>query len=125
MPGERFDFLRGEIVNQLWFWGVIRLMFDRGSEPSWSVDVWRVRLVEPDGAVTLIDAAGPPPDTAPMLRLLKQEVADASAESGVLRLGFANGLTLEALPDDQYESWSVVGPNGTTQCLAGGETSSW
>jgi Family of unknown function (DUF6188) len=60
-----------------------------------------------------------------MLRLLKQVIADASAEDGVLKLRFADGTMLEAPPDDRYESWSVSGPNGTTQCLPGGETASW
>lgn len=122
---ERFDYLNGEVVNQLWFWGMIRLVFDRPSERAWYVDVQHVRLTGADGSVTLIDAAGPPLETAPMLQLLKQRVTDASAESGVLTLRFADGLTLEALPDDQYESWTVSGPTGITQCLPGGETDSW
>jgi len=122
---EQFEFLYGETVNQLWFWGTIRLVFDRPSESSWFVDVSDVRLIDPDGSTSLIDAAGPPMETAPMLQLLKQEVTQALAEGGVLKLRFANGMTLEALPHDRYESWSVVGPNGTTQSLPGGETASW
>lgn len=125
MPSRQFEFLHGETVNQLWFWGTIRLVFDRSSGSSWSVDVSDVRLTYPDGSSSLIDAAGPPMETAPMLQLLKQEVTEALAEGGVLTIRFANGMTLEALPHDQYESWSVVGPNGTTQSLPGGETASW
>ena len=109
MSYERFDFLQGETVNQLWFWGTIRLVFDRVSEPSWSVDVQDARLIDPDGSVSLVDAAGPPLETAPMLQLLKQGVTEASSEGGVLKLRFVNGMTLEALPHDNYESWSVVG----------------
>lgn len=125
MTSESFDFLRGEIVNQLWFWGVIRLVFDQPRVDSWYVDVHDVRLYESSGAVCSFGAAGPPVETAPMLRLLKQEVTDASAESGVLTVRFANGMWLEALPDDRYESWTVGGPSGTTQCMPGGETNSW
>jgi hypothetical protein len=122
---ERFDFLVGEVVNQIWFWGVIRLVFDRPSAKAWYVDVWRFRLVAVDGASALIDASGPPLETAPTLQLLKQSVTSASAAEGVLTLRFANGVTLEALPDDTYESWAVAGPNGFVQCLPGGETASW
>jgi hypothetical protein len=78
VPTEQFDFLKGETVNQLWFWGEIRLV-----------------------------------------------VEEASAEGGVLRLRFTNGMILEAPPNERYESWSVSGPSGTTACLPGGETASW
>jgi hypothetical protein len=122
MTTERFDFLQGATVNQLWFWGTIRLVFDRASESSWYVDVQDVRLTDAEGSVSVIDATGPPLETAPVLQLLKQTITEAVAEDSVLRLRFANGMTLEALPHDRYESWSVTGPNGTTQCLPGGET---
>ena len=56
MPAERFDFLLGETVNQLWFWGTIRLAFDQPSEPSWYVDVQDVRLIDPDGSASRIHA---------------------------------------------------------------------
>ncbi len=125
VAGQRFDFLHGEIVNQLWFWGMIRLVFDQESGPPWYVDVQHVRVVQPDGSSLLIDAAGPPLDTAPMLQLLKQTVADASAENGLLKLRFGNGLTLEALSSDKYESWTVAGQGRVTQCMPGGETDSW
>jgi Family of unknown function (DUF6188) len=125
VTSERFDFLKGETVNQLWFWGTIRLVFDRPSESSWSVDVQDIRLTDADGSAWVIDANGPPLETAPILRLLKQVVTEATAEGSVLRLRFASGMTLEALPDDRYESWSVSGPNGTTQCLPGGELGRW
>lgn len=72
MPSEQFEFLHGETVNQLLFWGTIRLVFDRPSESSWSVDVSDLRLGGPDGSTSSIDAAGPPLETAPMLQLLKQ-----------------------------------------------------
>jgi hypothetical protein len=122
---HRFDFLYGEVVNQIWFWGMIRLVFDRPSAEAWAVDVQRFRLVAPDGASVLIDAAGPPLETAPTLQLLKQAVTAASAAEGALTLRFANGFVLEALPDDKYESWMVAGPNGVVQCLPGGDTASW
>ena len=125
VPGERFDFLHGEIVNQLWFWGMIRLVFDQPSEGPWYVDVEQARLVDPSGSASLINAAGPPLGTAPMLQLLKQGVTDASSEDGVLTVRFTNGLTLEALPHSEHESWTVAGPRGVTQCLAGGELTSW
>lgn len=121
MTVERFDFLRGEVVNQLWFWGMIRLVFDRASESAWYIDVQRCRLISPDSNSKLIDAAGPPLDTAPILQLLKQVVTGAGAASGVLTVQFANGFTLEALPDERYESWTVAGPNGVVQCLPGGQ----
>jgi hypothetical protein len=125
MATEAFDFLRGESVNQLWFWGTIRLVFERVSESSWYVDVHEVRLTDPNGGAAVFDAAGPPTETSPMLQVLKQEVADASAENGVLTIRFANGIVLEALPDDRFESWTVGGPSGTTQCMPGGELNSW
>jgi len=66
-------------------------VFDRPSEPSWCVDVQDVRLIDPDGSASLVDAPGPPLETAPMLQLLKQEVTDASSEDGVLKLRFLTG----------------------------------
>jgi hypothetical protein len=117
---ERFDFLKGEVVNQLWFWGTIRLVFDRPSEDGWYVDVHRCRLIGTDGE-SFIDAAGPPLGTAPMLQLLKQEVTEAVEAEGILTMTFGDGFTLEALPDDEYESWTVAGPDRVVQCLPGGE----
>ena len=125
MARERFDFLKGETVTQLWFWGMTRLVFDRPSEAAWYVEVQRCHLVEAGEYTSLIDAAGLPLDSAPMLQLLRQTVTDAAAEDGVLTLCFENGLALEALEDDEYESRTVAGPNRVTQCLAGGETTSW
>jgi hypothetical protein len=51
---ERFDFLQGATVNQLWFWGTIRLVFDRPSESSWYVDVQDVRLIDAEGSASMI-----------------------------------------------------------------------
>ncbi len=125
MVDERFDFLCGEPVWQLWFWGMIRLRFDHPDKASYEVDVQRVKLTAPDGSAAEFDAAGPPMETAPMLGLLKQEVTDAFAEDGILTLRFADGSQLEALPDACFESWTVHGPNGTTQCMPGGELGHW
>jgi hypothetical protein len=50
---------------------------------------------------------------------------DAASADGVLTVQFDNGFWVEALPDDRYESWSVIGPEGTIQCLPGGEIGSW
>jgi len=122
---DQFDFLIGETVNQIWFWGTIRLVFDRPSESSWYVDLQRFTLAEAACAAASIDPAGEPRDAAPALSLLWQRVAEAYAKDGVLTLRFENGAVVEAFPDDRYESWSVIGPSGVAQCLPGGEVERW
>jgi Family of unknown function (DUF6188) len=99
---------------------VIRLVFDRPSEEGSYVDVHRCRLMGIGGPV-LIDSAGPPLDTAPILQILKESVVGATAADGVLTLTFANGLKLEALPDEEHESWTVSGPETFVICGPGGE----
>lgn len=110
MSGERFDFLAGQIVEQLWFWGTIRLVFDLGErpEPGVYVDVHACEFVGADGVEATFDAGEDPSDASPVLRLLKQRCASASAADGVLALRFESGDELRALPDDRYESWTVV-----------------
>jgi hypothetical protein len=73
------------------------------------------------GCVHVIDAAGPPLSTAPVLELLKSTVTSAVATDGVLKLEFANGFKLDALPDERYDSRVVSGPAGDMTCLPGGD----
>jgi hypothetical protein len=128
VSGEQFDFLVGQTVEQLWFWGTIRLVFALGErpEPGMYVDVHACELVSADGTKAAFDAGNDPSDTSPVLRLLKQRCSSASAANGVLALVFESGDDLRALPDDRCESWTVVAHgHGVFQCMAGGEVDSW
>ena len=58
-------------MNQIGFWGPIRLVFDRPAEKAWYVGVQRFRLTDSVDASSVLDAAGPPLTMAPVLGLLK------------------------------------------------------
>ena len=60
-----------------------------------------------------------------MLDLLTRRVTAASSAEGTLLLRFDDESELRALPDDQYESWTVVGGGRVFQCMPGGEVNSW
>ena len=123
-----FPFLVGRTVEQIWIWGPIRLVFDldnEGPEPQLYVDVHEGSQLR-DGSTRMnLDVLAQPDEAGAILRLLKRRVANATAADGVLRLSFANGAELVSPPDDQYESWTVVGEGRIFQCLPGGEVDSW
>lgn len=127
MIADEFPFLVGRTVEQIWIWGPFRLIFELGDrpEPEIYVDaddgVYKTR----DGTTSRIDVRNDPGEAGDLLRLLNQRVVAASAEAGVLSLSFENGAELRAYPDEQYESWSVIGDGTVYQCLPGGEVDSW
>ena len=125
---ERFGFLVGETVEQIWLWGPVRFVLRVGErpEPSVYVDVQRCSFTGPDGDSVEIDASTHPGEAAPMLVLLHQRVVEASESEGVLTLRFDRGAELRALPDPSFESWTVVGDGGRVfQSMPGGKVDSW
>ncbi|MEU4675133.1 DUF6188 family protein [Amycolatopsis sp. NPDC023774] len=63
----------------------------------------------------------------PMAILLHQAVTRAEADdSGSLSLVFDNGATIHVEPDDEYEAWTVSGPDGfLVVSMPGGELATW
>jgi hypothetical protein len=127
MGDEDFSYLLGKSVEQIWVWGPIRVVLDigAGQPPEMYVDVDLAVLTEPDGTETTLNAFERPGEAGTVLRLLHDRVESAHHREGVLYLAFASGAQLRALPDDQYESWTVEGGRRAFQCLPGGEVSSW
>ncbi|TNC28025.1 DUF6188 family protein [Amycolatopsis alkalitolerans] len=63
----------------------------------------------------------------PMKGLLQQTVTTADVDnSGVLSLVFSNGATIRVEPDNDYEAWTVAGPDGfLIVSMPGGELAVW
>ncbi|WP_433471318.1 DUF6188 family protein [Saccharomonospora azurea] len=52
--------------------------------------------------------------------------ASIAEESGQLRVTFEDGTTLWVHPDDEFESWTLAGPNASKiVCMPGGELAVW
>ena len=124
---EAFDFLVGQAVEQVWFWGPVRLVLDLGTsaEPRMYVDLQRGSFTDPTGAVTEFDASRRPREAALVLGLLTRRVTAASSADGTLTLRFDDRSELRAFPDHEHESWSVVGRGRVVQCMPGGAVNSW
>jgi hypothetical protein len=120
---EEFSSLAGMTVEQIWVWGPVRLVLDlgSGSAPGTYIDFDDAVLVEPDGIETALNASERPRDSGVVLRLLLDRLESAQHREGVLSLVFASGCRVRALPDEQYEAWTVaIGPL-VFQCLPGGD----
>jgi hypothetical protein len=53
-------------------------------------------------------------------------VHSISEADGFLTIEFTGGVVLEVQPDEQFESWNAVGPNGERiVCMPGGEMAYW
>jgi Family of unknown function (DUF6188) len=66
-------------------------------------------------------------DAPAVAQLSGQVVSLARADdSGSLRIDFVGGAKLLAMPDSNFEAWTVAGPNGLkVVCGPGGELSVW
>jgi hypothetical protein len=127
VAAHEFSSLAGMTVEQIWVWGPIRLVLDlgSGSAPNIYIDFNDAVLVEPDGAETALNGSEHPRDSGVVLRLLLDRLESAQHREGVLDLAFASGCRLRALPDEQYEAWTVaIGPR-VVQCLPGGDVDSY
>jgi hypothetical protein len=122
MSLERFEFLVGRPVQQIWVWGPIRLVFELGDKrsPEAFVDIIDATL-QLAGREVALDAFENRDQAGVVLQLLHERLASAYAEDGVLHLSFEGGAALRSLPNDGYESWTVVGDSKTFQCIGGGE----
>src|SRR4051794_17900600 len=120
MEVENFPFLVGLAVEQVWVWGPVRLIFS-SVEPEAYVDVDEPRYVDAEGNLTIVDFVHNPEEAGVILSLLWKETTAARSEDGILRLFFETGAEIQADPDDEFESWSVVGAGHSFQCMARGE----
>ena len=65
---------------------------------------------------------------APAVRQLSGQVVSLARadDSGGLRIEFVGGARLLAMPDSNFEAWTVAGPGGLkVVCGPGGELSVW
>ena len=59
-----------------------------------------------------LDPEGDPVDMAPALQVLRRTMRQAVAfKAGSLELTFDNDLVLHVAEDEDYEAWSIVGPD--------------
>lgn len=79
------------------------------------------------GNFELSPESDPPESFEPVRELLGQTVSESIvADSGTLKLTFANGASVQVEPDDDYEAWTVAGPRGMLiVCMPGGELAIW
>ena len=59
--------------------------------------------------------------------LYNQRISDSAIhDDGTLSVRFENGSVLTVGPDDDFEAWSIVGPDGQRAvCMPGGDLSVW
>ncbi|MGO4144565.1 DUF6188 family protein [Paenarthrobacter sp. YAF11_1] len=72
-----------------------------------------------------LDAAGDPSLLGPALSIARSSVTAGCADDrGNLHVDFADGSTVEVSPDEQYEAWTLNGPEGLllVSCPGGGLT---
>lgn len=110
----------GKSVERICIDYAVTLHFDDGAvlrlESAFSL------MAPSETALAMIDPAQLGGKGDRILGLIRREVLEASiTASGDLKLIFGHGWRLSSEPDDQYEAWSLVVPNGDTfVCLPGG-----
>ncbi|MFQ6397546.1 DUF6188 family protein [Nocardia sp. KC 131] len=75
-------------------------------------------------AVVLADGGGSQSDLEPVLRgAITSAVVNSS---GTLTIDLDSGNRLVVPPDEEYEAWTLVGPNGyRVVCMPNGELAIW
>jgi hypothetical protein len=131
-----FAFLEGKMVEQIWVWAdTIHLIVELrdefaevlGGEPRSDlyIDIRGGVLIGADGEEVPLDVDERPAEAGVVLGLLRQRIASAHHADCTLHLSFADGTRVRALPDPNYESWTVGAEGRTFQCMPGGEVGSW
>lgn len=72
-----------------------------------------------------LNPAGDPSQLGPALSIARSSVTAGFADDrGNLHVDFADGSTVEVSPDEQYEAWTLNGPEGLllVSCPGGGLT---
>lgn len=84
-------------------------------------------LAFPGAAPAHLNPEGDPVELAPVLRLVRAGVSRLDAfNTGRLELELVDGTSLSVSPVEQYEAWSMAGPDGfKLVCLPGGELAVW
>lgn len=80
------------------------------------------------GQSTTTHSPEPASDNAGPLDLLNEQVITAATADadGTLSLTVANGATLQVVPSEDFEAWTLAGPHGhKIVCLPGGELAIW
>ena len=66
-----------------------------------------------DSVPVLYDPNGDPPLLGPVLSVVRSAVVNGFAdEAGALHIEFSDGSTIDVLPDERYEAWTLAGPDG-------------
>lgn len=75
----------------------------------------------PDGHQHVLDPNADPLNLAPVLRIMRQVIREASAlRDGRLQLSFADGSHIVVPFGKRYEAWHITGPDFTLISLPGG-----
>lgn len=116
--------LEGGLVHRLIVDHAVSLTFCNGVE---------VRIGSPftdvaaDGSSAVHDPEDDPVHLAPVLRLSRMETHFGYALlDGSLELGFADGSSIKVAVDENYEAWTLGGPQGfKLVSLPGGGLAEW
>lgn len=80
-----------------------------------------------DADPVLYDPNDDPVLLGPVLSITRSAVVKGFADdAGALHLEFADGSTIDVLPDEHHEAWTLVGPDGLLLVsLPGGGLATW
>lgn len=116
MAGQRVSVAVGEYM--------VEVMTDGGFELHIEGDM-EIRSSRGDRwAIALANGGGSQIELGPVLRgAITSAVVNSS---GTLTLDLDSGSRLVVPPDDEFEAWTLVGPNGyRIVCMAHGELATW
>ena len=123
------DFLVGQVVKAIHYYGALRIVFDEGDRPEPAL------YADLETPFTYVDAAAnrypivpwEPASVGAALTIHGRTVHRVSTDSGALELAFTDGSSIRCEPHDEYEAWHVVGgfPQHLVVCTPGGELAIW
>ncbi|MEY7972058.1 DUF6188 family protein [Saccharomonospora xinjiangensis] len=116
--------LAGRTVTSCDFGYTVTIRFAGGRELDIESDLL---LARPDRRVELSPGVEVSEGAEMLSELISLTVTSAmTEESGELRLKFEEGTMLSIEPDEEFESWTYVAPDGLKiVCMPGGELAVW
>ncbi|WP_327234145.1 DUF6188 family protein [Streptomyces sp. NBC_01317] len=116
--------LRGQAVTRVCFDAALTVLTSGDCELR--VETEAILQVSAEDHVSF-DPETPEAATSHLVRLIRDVIAEAEAgRAGELVIEFESGTKLTVLPDEEYEAWGIVGPNGMrVTCMPGGEIAMW
>lgn len=116
--------LRGQAVTRVCFDAALTVLTSGDCELR--VETEAILQVAAGGHVSF-DPESPEAAAPHLVRLFRDVIAEAEAgRAGELVIEFESGTKLTVLPDEEYEAWGMVGPQGKrVTCMPGGEIAMW